>query len=149
MRAAPLLLALIGLLTGCGGVAKLPFDAGVGPDPQLPAPHPELIPTVKVAKAVGWTADARPVAAPGLVVTRFAAGLDHPRWLHVLPNGDVLVAETNAPPRPKGLPIDVLTGFLDEAEQAQGRPVGVAIDATGALLVADDVGNIVWRVSAK
>lgn len=101
MRAAPLVLALVGLLAGCGGAAKLPFEAGVGPHPQLPAPNPTLIPTIKVAQAVGWAAGATPVAAPGLTVTRFAEGLDHPRWLHVLPNGDVLVAETNAPPRPK------------------------------------------------
>jgi len=50
--------------------------------------------------------------------------------------------------RPVGQPIDILTGFLDADEQAQGRPVGVALDATGALLVADDVGNRIWRVSA-
>ena len=50
--------------------------------------------------------------------------------------------------RPSGQPLDVLTGFLDQNEQAQGRPVGVAIDRRGALLVADDVGNTVWRVTA-
>jgi glucose/arabinose dehydrogenase len=52
---------------------------------------------VKVADAEGWSGEAKPVAAPGLVVTAFARNLDHPRWLYVLPNGDVLVAETNAP----------------------------------------------------
>ncbi len=48
--------------------------------------------------------------------------------------------------RPKGEPIDVLSGFLDSHGNAQGRPVGVVIDKAGALLVADDVGNTVWRV---
>lgn len=61
----------------------------------------DLLPTVNVAAAKGWPANAKPVAADGLVVARFAEGLDHPRWLHVLPNGDLLVAETNAPPRPE------------------------------------------------
>ena len=51
--------------------------------------------------------------------------------------------------KPAGAPIDVLTGFLDRDGNAMGRPVGVAIDARGALLVADDVGNTVWRVVAR
>ena len=51
--------------------------------------------------------------------------------------------------KPVGAPLDVLSGFLTEAGDARGRPVGVAIDARGALLVADDVGNVIWRVSAK
>ena len=98
--ALPLLLALA-CLAGCGEHAKLPFMAGVGPEPVLPPPNETLIPTVAVAPAVGWPAGAMPTPAPGLAVTAFATGLDHPRWLHVLPNGDVLVAETNAPPRPE------------------------------------------------
>jgi glucose/arabinose dehydrogenase len=67
----------------------------------LPAPDEQLIPTVHVAKATGWPAGAKPAAAAGLSVTAFATGLSHPRWLHVLPNGDVLVAETGAPPQPE------------------------------------------------
>ncbi|MNJ02616.1 hypothetical protein D3C73_1626330 [compost metagenome] len=51
--------------------------------------------------------------------------------------------------KPSGPARDVLTGFLDERGQAQGRPVGVTIDGQGALLVADDVGNVIWRVSAQ
>jgi glucose/arabinose dehydrogenase len=74
----------------------------VGPQPDLPRPEkPGLIPTVRIAAATGWPAGARPVAGGGLSVNAFATGLDHARWLYVLPNGDVLVAETNAPPRPK------------------------------------------------
>src|SRR5688500_3060821 len=101
MRAhSSLLLAvgLAGLLTGCES-ARLPVRAGMGPSPQLPPPRQSLIPTVVIAPAKGWPAGTTPIAAPGLKVNAFATGLDHPRWLHVLPNGDVLVAETNAPPR--------------------------------------------------
>lgn len=86
---------------GCGESARLPVAAGFGPDPVLPAPHETLIPTVKVAPAKGWPKGVKPTAGPGTGVGAFAAGLDHPRWLYVLPNGDVLVAETNAPPKPE------------------------------------------------
>jgi glucose/arabinose dehydrogenase len=76
--------------------------ASLGPQPDLPAPaKKKLIPTVQVAEARGWDAGGKPVAATGLAVAAFATGLSHPRWLYVLPNGDVLVAETNAPRRPK------------------------------------------------
>ena len=71
---------------------------GFGPAPVLPAPDGnKLIPTVNIAKAIGWSPDATPVAAPGLQVSAFARGLNHPRMIHVLPNGDVLIAESNAP----------------------------------------------------
>ena len=92
--------ALAVVLAGCGEVATLPVSRGTGAHPTLPSPHPTLIPTVRVARAVSWPAGTRPIAAPGLAVKAFARGLDHPRWLYTLPNGDVLVAETNAPPQP-------------------------------------------------
>ncbi|WP_207486002.1 PQQ-dependent sugar dehydrogenase [Arenibaculum pallidiluteum] len=87
-------------LAACGENASLAVAEGMGPDPKLPPPRSGLIPTVKVAPAKGWTEGTKPHAARGLTVAAFADGLDHPRWLHVLPNGDVLVAESNAPPRP-------------------------------------------------
>jgi glucose/arabinose dehydrogenase len=93
------LLALILFVAGCER-AKLPVGAGIGPSPTLPEPARALLPTVNIAEATGWKDGAKPTPSPGLAVTAFAEGLDHPRWLHVLPNGDVLVAETNAPPRP-------------------------------------------------
>jgi len=101
LSSATALLALIAALAGCGDVATLPVSAGMGPRPQLPPPRKDLIPTVHIAPAKGWTAGDKPVAAAGLVVSAYATGLDHPRWLAVLPNGDVLVAETNAPPKPE------------------------------------------------
>ncbi len=88
-------------LAGCGDQATLPVKAGTGPDPELPPPKHTLLPTVNIAPAIGWPAGATPVAAAGLAVSAYANGLDHPRWLYVLPNGDVLVAETNAPPKPE------------------------------------------------
>ncbi|HWA91018.1 MAG TPA: sorbosone dehydrogenase family protein [Rhizomicrobium sp.] len=100
MRKILLLSAAAIALAGCGEKAKLPETAGWGPKPDLPAPNPTLIPTINVAKAVHWQQGEKPVPAPGLAVAAFAQGLDHPRWLLVLPNGDVLVAETNAPPKP-------------------------------------------------
>ena len=97
----PLLLSLLILNLGaCGELATLPEQAVVGPHPTLPSPNPTLIPTVNIAPAKGWPVGATPKAAPGLAVNAFASGLDHPRWLYVLPNGDVLVAESNAPPKP-------------------------------------------------
>jgi glucose/arabinose dehydrogenase len=93
---------VLALLVAVGGCerARLPVTAGMGPRPELPPPRTSLIPTVNVATARGWPAGGEPLAAPGLAVRAFATGLDHPRWLYVLPNGDVLVAETNAPPKP-------------------------------------------------
>jgi glucose/arabinose dehydrogenase len=75
-------------------------EIGYGASPSLPAPSHAMIPTVKVAKAVGWKPGETPRPADGFRVERFASGLDHPRWLYQLPNGDVLVAESNAPPKP-------------------------------------------------
>jgi glucose/arabinose dehydrogenase len=256
---ALLMTALVLALSACAEMAKLPVAAGTGPQPTLPPPNQTLLPTVNIAPATGWPAGATPLAVPGMRVAAFAQGLDHPRWLYVLPNGDVLMAETNAPPKPDdaqgirgwimglvmkragarvpsanriallrdtngdgvadlrsvllqglnspfgmalvgndlyvansdavlrfpytrgdtritvsdtpvveppspqrlhsdfvpfeggkpvGMPVNVLTGFLSEDGKAFGRPVGVVIDTQGALLVADDVGNVVWRVSA-
>jgi glucose/arabinose dehydrogenase len=88
-------------LAGCASSAKLPVSAGTGPQPDLPSPDKSLIPLVHVVTAKGWPEGAKPVAAEGTAVAAFAEDLDHPRWLYVLPNGDVLVAETNAPPRPE------------------------------------------------
>jgi glucose/arabinose dehydrogenase len=87
--------------SGCASSAKLPVSAGTGPRPNLPAPDRALIPVVNVVTAKGWPEGGKPVAAEGTAVAAFARGLVHPRWLYVLPNGDVLVAETNAPERPR------------------------------------------------
>ncbi|RZI30682.1 PQQ-dependent sugar dehydrogenase [Pseudomonas orientalis] len=95
-----LLIMLAGTLAACGESSTLQVTDGTGPSPKLPEPNKTLIPTVNIAPAVGWPDGARPTAAAGTQVTAFAEGLEHPRWLYVLPNGDILVAETNAPPKP-------------------------------------------------
>jgi glucose/arabinose dehydrogenase len=84
-----------------GDSAKLPETATIGPSPVLPEPSKSVIPTVRIAPAKGWTAGSKPAAANGLAVDAFATGLQHPRWLYVLPNGDVLVAESDGPERPQ------------------------------------------------
>jgi glucose/arabinose dehydrogenase len=80
-----------------GDVAQVPFAQTTGPHPTLTEPRPQWFPTIGLAKPVGWKPGESPVAAPGLAVSRFADGLDHPRTIYVLPNGDVLAAQTNAP----------------------------------------------------
>jgi glucose/arabinose dehydrogenase len=101
--------------------ATTPTEIGFGPKPALPAPDKNLIPTVHIAPAKGWPADTKPTAAPGFAVNAFVTGLDHPRWIHVLPNGDVLVAETNAPPKPddnKGVKGAAMKVFMKRAGAA-------------------------------
>ena len=100
LRFCPLLASAV-LLCACSGASTVPVSDGMGPAPGLPEPDRALIAHVNIAPAKGWTGDARPVAAQGLAVEAFARDLSHPRWLHVLPNGDVLVAETNGPERPE------------------------------------------------
>ncbi|MFJ5286615.1 PQQ-dependent sugar dehydrogenase [Pseudomonas sp. NPDC088429] len=93
-------IALAGGLAACGETSSLQVSDGTGPSPKLPEPNKTLIPTVNIAPAVGWPDGGKPTAVAGTQVAAFAEGLDHPRWMYVLPNGDVLVAETNAPPKP-------------------------------------------------
>ena len=103
---APNLLARLGLLFvlvaglgACGGTSLDP-SSGYGPNPVLPTPQQSILPVLNPPNAIGWDNGDTPVVAEGLQVTAYASGLDHPRWLYVLPNGDVLIAETNAPERP-------------------------------------------------
>ena len=81
--------------------ARLPEESGYGANPTLLEPQKTLIPTVHVADAIGWSEGQAPQSASGFEAKAFARNLEHPRWLYVLPNGDVLVAETNAPPKPE------------------------------------------------
>jgi glucose/arabinose dehydrogenase len=93
-------LAAVAGVSACGDTATLPVNAGIGPSPQLPPPHPTMFPTVNIAPVSGWPSGQTPIPARGFKVDSIAEGLDHPRWICVLPNGDILVAETNAPPKP-------------------------------------------------
>jgi glucose/arabinose dehydrogenase len=107
-------------LAACGEMATLPISAGSGLRPTLPPPVQTSVPTVNVAPVIGWPVGMRPIAAPGTRVDAFAGGLDHPRWLYVLPNGDVLVAESNAPPKP------------DDAKGIKGWFTGLMMKRAGA-----------------
>jgi len=120
MRPTLPLLLCTGLLAGCGGGQALSPGSTEGVDPALPPPQRALIPTVDIAPATGWPQGAAPTPARGLVVSRFAGGLEHPRWLHVLPNGDVLVAESNAPAGKSGV------------DGIKGKVMGVVMKRAGA-----------------
>lgn len=102
---APMKVCLAGLImifvAAWSDTASVPEESTFGPNPVLPPPNESLIPTVNIAPAKGWPEGAKPVAGSELSVNAYAKGLDHPRWLYVLPNGDVLVAETDGPPRPE------------------------------------------------
>src|SRR6266849_7254051 len=93
--------ARIVALIGAAAVAWRRLQGGaagpaVGNAPAIPPAKPQgSIPTLKMPTARGWPQGQIPVAAPGLKVNAFATGLKHPRWIHVLPNGDVLIAESN------------------------------------------------------
>jgi glucose/arabinose dehydrogenase len=131
-----IVLILIGsglALVSCGESAKLPLSAGIGPHPELPPPNPTMFPTVSVAEAIGWPAGERPTPAPGLTVEALATGLDHPRNVYVLPNGDVLVAETNAPPKPDDSP--GLRGFI--TRRVMGR-AGARVPSANRLILLRD-----------
>jgi glucose/arabinose dehydrogenase len=123
-------------LSACGEQAQLPASAGVGPNPVLPPPNETLFPTVNIAPAIGWPAGAKPTPASGLQVAAFAEDLDHPRWLYVLPNGDVLVAETNGPPRPedsqgiRGWVMSLVMGWAGAAVPSANR-ITLLRDADG------------------
>lgn len=93
-------LGLVLTLTACGNAAQFSVAEGSGPEPRLPSPSESLIPIVNIAEATGWPAGGQPDTVAGTQVAVFADNLEHPRWLYVLPNGDVLVAETNAQPKP-------------------------------------------------
>ena len=141
-RSLLLTIAALGL-SACGERATLPVSAGVGPEPVLPPPRETLLPTVKIAPARGWPEGATPLAAEGLTVAAFAAELDHPRWLYLLPNGDVLVAETNAPPRPEAA--GGIRGWVMQLIMQRAGAAGPSADRITLLRDADGDGVVDTR----
>ncbi|GGY67336.1 sorbosone dehydrogenase [Marinobacter zhanjiangensis] len=121
----------------------MPPQAGTGADPVLPQPPGNLFPTVEIAPAVGWTDGATPTPAANMEVTAFAKGLDHPRWLYVLPNGDVLVAETNAPPGKSG--IDGIKGWIMKRVMKRAGAAVPSADRITLLRDADGDGKAEFR----
>jgi glucose/arabinose dehydrogenase len=118
--------------------ATLPDSAGIGPDPKLPPPRSSAIPTVNIAPAKGWPQGTQPKPAAGLAVQAFASDLDHPRWLYVLPNGDVLVAESNRPANAKGARSGIVGWVMKKVMKAAGAGVPSANRIT---LLRDTDGN--------
>jgi hypothetical protein len=99
-------IACLGLLLAASVHAQESSPNEYGPAPDIVSPQEKWLPTVNIAAVKGWGEGGAPAGAKGTVVTAIARGLAHPRWLYVLPNGDVLVAESEAPARPddsKGL----------------------------------------------
>jgi glucose/arabinose dehydrogenase len=144
MRKGLVVLAAVIIIAGLsiyialsGGEARLQENAAVGPTPTIPEPDRRLIPTINIAPAKGWPSGQKPEAAPGLSVEAWATGLNHPRWLYVLSNGDVLVAETNAPAdRPeegKGV-----KGFVFRLAQ---RRAGAGVPSPDRIVLLRDAGN--------
>jgi glucose/arabinose dehydrogenase len=143
-RVGLLIIALAVLVIAAGAIfvlasgerAKLAENATEGPSPTLPAPTKRLIPTVHIAPAKGWPDGAKPVAGPGLEVSAFATDLQHPRWLYVLPDGGVLVAESDGPPRPddgKGV-----KGFVYKTVQ---KRAGSGTPSANRITLLRDEGN--------
>ncbi|MEH6436956.1 PQQ-dependent sugar dehydrogenase [Massilia sp. DD77] len=124
------------LLAACGEKSILPSGADVGAQPVIKEPVKTTIPTVDIAPAKGWPSGTTPRPAAGLAVNAFATALDHPRWVYVLPNGDVLVAESNAPERPedgKGIKGYVMKKVMKKAGAAVPSPNRISLlrDADG------------------
>lgn len=138
---------LLGAALCAVGAHAAPGDAGraavasppetVGANPTLPPVDKKLIPTVQIAPVKRWPQRVKPSAAPGIAVNAFASGLNHPRWVYVLPNGDVLVAETNAPPKP-----DDSKGVKGKVMKAvQGRAGASVPSANRIVLLRDQDGD--------
>jgi glucose/arabinose dehydrogenase len=121
------------LLASCGESSNVPEEAGLGPSPTLPEPHSKLVPTINIATAKGWPRDSKPTPASDLAVNAFASELNHPRSLYVLANGDVLVAETNAPPKSSG--IRGVKGFFFKMAQKQA---GAGVPSPNRIILLRD-----------
>ncbi|MEE7559233.1 sorbosone dehydrogenase family protein [Xanthomonas sp. Kuri4-2] len=143
----PASLLAAAVLAACGDTAQLPIERGMGPDPQLPKPVKRMIPTVKVAPVKPWAGAAKPVAADDLQVNAFARDLDHPRWIYVLPNGDVLVAETAAPPKPAD---EGGGGLRDKVMGTMMKKAGSAVPSANRItLLRDADGDGVAEVRTQ
>jgi len=130
-----LLIVAVLLGSGCSGGTDVPISASTGTDPVLPEPQTSLLPTVNVARAERWPDGSMPTAAAGLLVTEFAAGLSHPRWIHVLPNGDVLIAESNRPPKPEA------GGIRSFIMGLAMKRAGAGVDSANRITLLRDTDN--------
>ena len=137
MKRISAVIAVSVLLAACGQ-GPAPDNSDYGPNPTLSAPSGGLLPTIKTATPVGWAASEAPVAPEGFIVTRFAEDLDHPRWIYVLPNGDVLVAKSSTE-RTEGGGIQ---GWARNRVQEGAGAIGVSADRITLLRDSDGDGDV-------
>jgi glucose/arabinose dehydrogenase len=111
----------VSLMAGaaCAEKPTLPVEQRTGPTPTLPAPHKSFLPTLKTPKAGAWAEGAAPAVPAGFVVNRFAERLDHPRWVYVLPNGDVLAALSATEPKPAKSLMELVQNMVQKRVGAQ------------------------------
>lgn len=140
MRSALLLACVAFALAACGKPAPA-SDEGYGAQPKLPPPQNDVVPTINPAVAVGWPAGAGPVAPAGFTVTRYASGLDHPRWIYTLPNGDVLVAEASTQAESGG----GIVGWIRNQVQRRAGAVGQSANRITLLRDVDGDGDVDQR----
>ncbi|EED34383.1 L-sorbosone dehydrogenase [Luminiphilus syltensis NOR5-1B] len=131
-------LAALLFTAACTAGPSMEAQREYGTDPQLVEPESSFFPTTKVAKAIGWSEGATPVAAEGLAVNAFARDLDHPRWMTVLPNGDVLVAESRGPNSGGGF--EGIKGWIAEKMMAYAGSLGESADRVTLLRDTDNDG---------
>jgi glucose/arabinose dehydrogenase len=125
-------------LAGCSSKGSSDPFVGFGPNPPLPAPQKSLLPTVGVPKVAGWPPGAAPKAPPGFTVVRYAEGLDHPRWVYVLPNGDTLVAESAGEPSNADKDNQGIKGFFQKMLM---RQVGSARPSPNKIILLRDANG--------
>ncbi len=134
-----LLFASLSVLAACGHDRPLDPWATYGPDPELTQPSGGgLFPTVKTADPIGWDETGAPIAPAGFTVTRYAEGLDHPRWLYLMPNGDVMVAESSTEPADGG----GIMGWIRNRIQAGAGALGESADRITLLRDEDGDGDV-------
>ncbi len=126
------------LLAWGSGVVAQDAPPGVGPNPQLPAPADKLVPTIDIAPAVGWPQGATPTAPAGFKVTALARGLEHPRWVYLLPNGDVLVAEANRPAPEDGQTDRMAQGIRGKVQSAVMKRAGAGVPSPDRIVLLRD-----------
>lgn len=124
-----------------GDTAELSVEEVTGTDPVLREGDAQTVPTVQIAEPVGWAAGEAPEAAEGLEVVRFAEGLDHPRTLYALPNGDILVSLTRAPKQEggEGGIMAAITGWVADKLLTKAGATGES--ANQIVLLRDEDGN--------
>lgn len=132
-----LVFAAVLALVACGQPAPPP-EHGYGAEPQLPEPQSSALPTINTAEAIGWPAGAAPTAPQGFTVTRYAENLDHPRQIYLLPNGDILVAESSSKAQQGG----GITGWIRNMVQRGAGALGESADRITLLRDNDGDGDV-------